>query len=197
MLSVAKEAQKSNKASTSPPTTHTHTHNLFALGISLLPAVSLFQVCGNGFSLEKGFPARRRPGPDSPSPPPPPGPARPALRDPPISKHKNKATRPAQGPRGGQTTTSKATKATVRVSCLSWGEERRPQTVSAPPSLPGQREDRGISSRSAFSLRALTFSPTLLFLGRLSRVCATSLFSCFSAIFKRGVVSLSSGNVVA
>ena len=57
------------------------------------------------------------------------------------------------------------------------------------------REDR-FSSRSAFSLCVLTFLSTLLFLGRLSRVCAIILFSCFSAIFKRRVVSLWSGNVV-
>lgn len=61
--------------------------------------------------------------------------------------------------------------------------------------LAGQREDWGISSRSTFSPRALTFS-TFYSLGRLSRVCAIILFSCFSAIFKRGVVSLSGGNGV-
>lgn len=50
---------------------------------------------------------------------------------------------------------------------------------------------RGLGSQALFFPPRLTFFSTLLFLGRLSRLRALILFCCFSAIFKRGVVSLS------
>lgn len=105
------------------------------------------------------------------------------------------ATRPAQEPEGSSKP-SETTKAAAGAWVPSWGEGRCRRPPGRPQSPPASGETREF--RAALrSPCALTFFSTLLFLGRLSRVCAIILFSRFPASFKGGVMSLSGGNGVA
>lgn len=99
----------------------------------------------------------------------------------------------------GVQTRSKASKQLPRVSVPTCGEEG-PHTRGASLSLPAATAGRSRNLKFlcfSGSLRAdIFFFFFLLFFGCSSRVCAIIVFSCFPAIYKRGVVSLSSRSEV-